>query len=99
MKNSKILLDTNIIIHRETNKILNPEIGKLFNWLDKIQAQKYIHPITIEEINKLKNKNKKETFQVKLDAYNELVTQEKLNPDVEQMSEKTDHSPNDRNDT
>jgi predicted nucleic acid-binding protein len=49
----KVLLDTNIIIHRETNRIINKDIGKLFNWLDKIKADKYIHPVTEREINKL----------------------------------------------
>lgn len=39
MKGVRILLDTNIIIHRETERIINPDIGKLFNWLDKIEAK------------------------------------------------------------
>ena len=43
----KVLLDTNIIIHRETDRIINEDIGKLFNWLDKIKADKYIHPVTL----------------------------------------------------
>ena len=74
MKGVRILLDTNIIIHRETERIINPDIGKLFNWLDKIEAKKFIHPITKEEINKLKDKEKRKTFDVKLDAYTELIT-------------------------
>jgi len=59
MKNYKILLDTNIIIHRETEKIINPDIGKLFNWLSRIETKIYYHPITKEELNQLKNKEKK----------------------------------------
>jgi hypothetical protein len=31
----KALLDTNIIIHREASRIVNPDIGTLFKWLDK----------------------------------------------------------------
>ena len=50
----KILLDTNIIIHRESTRVLNQDIGILFNWFDKLRYVKYIHPVTIEEINKLK---------------------------------------------
>jgi len=30
-KPMKVLLDTNIIIHRETDRVINEDIGKLFN--------------------------------------------------------------------
>ena len=99
MENLRILLDTNIIIHRETEKIINPDIGKLFNWLDKIKAQKFIHPITKQEINKLKNKNKKITFNIKLYAYNELITLNKVELEVESISKIHDKNENDKNDT
>ena len=36
----KALLDTNIILHRETNRILNENIGQLFLWLDKLKYTK-----------------------------------------------------------
>ncbi len=48
----KILLDTNIIIHREASKVINQDIGILFNWIDKLRYLKYIHPVTIEELNR-----------------------------------------------
>ena len=31
----KVLLDTNIIIHREASKVVNQDVGTLFKWLDK----------------------------------------------------------------
>ena len=31
----KVLLDTNIIIHREASRIFNVDIGVLFRWIDK----------------------------------------------------------------
>lgn len=99
MKNLKILLDTNIIIHRETDKIINTDIGKLFNWFDKIVAKKYIHPVTKEEINKLKNKDKKNTFNVKLDAYEELITTSDVHTEVKKISQQLDKTENDINDT
>lgn len=99
MKNLKILLDTNIIIHRETEMIINPDIGKLFKWLEKIDAKKYIHPITKYEINKLRNKKKKKTFNVKLDAYHELITRNELELMVESISKIYDKNENDKNDT
>jgi len=95
----KILLDTNIIIHRETDRIINEDIGKLFNWLDKIKANKYIHPVTEREINKLEDKEQKKTFNIKLESYTKLVTREKLDEKVKEISEKYDKNENDRNDT
>lgn len=99
MKNLKILLDTNIIIHRETDKVINKDIGKLFNWLDKIEAEKYIHPVTKNEINKHKDKDKKNTFNVKLDAYEVLITRSDLHPEVNKISQELDKTENDKNDT
>jgi hypothetical protein len=33
----KALLDTNIIIHREANRVINSDIGYLFKWLDRLK--------------------------------------------------------------
>lgn len=49
----RILLDTNVIIHREANTVINKNIGTLFNWIDKLKYEKYIHPLTKEEILQL----------------------------------------------
>jgi len=48
----KILLDTNIVIHREASTVVNEDIGVLFRWLDNLHHTKCIHPITVEEIAK-----------------------------------------------
>lgn len=95
----KILLDTNIIIHRETERIINQDIGKLFNWLEKIKAEKIVHPVTIKEINKLKDKNKKHTYNIKLESYTVLQTRSELVPQSLTVSQKHDVNENDRNDT
>ncbi|MCA6072401.1 MAG: hypothetical protein LE178_02505 [Endomicrobium sp.] len=68
----KALLDTNIIIHRENNKISNCDIGHLYRWLDKLHYTKVIHPHSIKEIKKYKDKYVQENFSVKLNAY-ELI--------------------------
>ena len=62
----KVLLDTNIIIHREANKVIEHDIGQLFNWIDKLHYEKYVHPITVSEIEAYKNKQVVETFSIKL---------------------------------
>ena len=33
----RVLLDTNIVIHRESVHVLHEEIGVLFRWLDALQ--------------------------------------------------------------
>lgn len=95
----KVLLDTNIIIHREGNYPLNRDIGVLFRWLDNLHYTKCIHQITINEINKLKAGNTREVLNIKLDSYNALKVQPALNSRVKNVSDSVDVNDNDRNDT
>ncbi len=96
----KALLDTNIIIHRESaSKAINPDIGILFKWLEKAKYQKYIHPITIEEINKNPNKDTVQTFNTKIANYEILKTVAPLADKIISIGEKFDVTENDRNDT
>ena len=95
----KALLDTNIIIHRESTRIINQDIGILFNWLDKAKYTKCIHPITLEEIKKNSNHSTAETILVKLESYEILKTTAPMDPAVEVVSKKYDVTNNDRADT
>lgn len=95
----KALLDTNIIIHRETNKIINYEIGQLFYWLDKLKYEKYVHVITTDEINSYQNRSVTDTFNVKLDSYKKVSNILKLSKKVKEVSEEVDVNQNDINDT
>jgi rRNA-processing protein FCF1 len=95
----KVLLDTNIIIHREGNYPLNKDIGVLFKWLDNLHYTKCIHQITINEINKLKAGNTREVMNIKLDSYNTLKVQPALNSRVKSVSNSVDMNDNDQNDT
>lgn len=94
----RILLDTNIIIHREASKVVNQDIGLLFNWLDRLHYEKCIHPDSIREISKHQNKSLVDTMRVKLANYHELKT---LSADSEVIIEirKRDQSENDEIDT
>ena len=65
----KVLLDTNIVIHRENVKVTNPSIGLLFYWLDKLHYEKCIHPWSLEELKGYKDKNMQELYETKLPAY------------------------------
>ncbi|MCH8003314.1 MAG: hypothetical protein IH934_01680 [Nanoarchaeota archaeon] len=95
----KVLLDTNIIIHREASAVFNEDIGTLFGWLDKLHYEKCIHQLTIDEIEKHEDKKVVETFKVKLNNYVLLKTEAPLAPSVQKVSKAQDKTPNDFNDT
>ena len=65
----KVLIDTNIIIHREAYTVINKNIGILFKWLDNLHYKKCIHPVTVEEINKHKDSQALQTLNIKLDNF------------------------------
>ncbi|HKP98154.1 MAG TPA: hypothetical protein VJ385_20660 [Fibrobacteria bacterium] len=95
----KALLDTNIIIYRETHRVLNRDIGILFKWLDKGKYTKCVHQITLEEIRKNSNKDTVDTFNVKLDSYEALQTTAPLSATVKTLSDAIDKNANDTNDS
>ena len=95
----RALLDTNIIIHRETSRILNENIGTLFQWLDRMQYIKNVHPITIEELKRHTDDEVVRTMEIKLDSYQVLKTVAPLHENVEKTSDEIDTTGNDKNDT
>lgn len=95
----KALLDTNIIIHREAGRVFNQDIGILFKWLDKVKYQKCIHSVTIQEIEKNPNHITVDTFRIKLESYEQLLTVAPMSEEVSKISAKFDINENDRNDT
>ena len=95
----KVLLDTNIIIHRETKDPINKDIGKLFWWFDKRGYRKCIHQVTIKEISRNQDVRAREAFHIKIESYHHLPTQAPLKPEVRIVSEKYDATENDMNDT
>lgn len=95
----RILLDTNIIIHREASKIYNEDIGTLFNWLDKLHYTKCVHPLTEAELNRNINQDTARTMQIKLTNYHILKTEAPLNQQVKTVSDLIDTVHNDFDDT
>lgn len=95
----KVLLDTNIIIHREASKIYNLDIGQLFNWLDKLRYSKYIHPLTVEELNRYKDHTTLSTMNIKIESYNLLKYPAPLGDKIKAVSKSIDNKSNDVNDT
>jgi predicted nucleic acid-binding protein len=95
----KVLLDTNIIIHREASKISKQDIGQLFNWLDKLKYSKYVHPLTIEELNRNKDEKTVETMNIKIESYNKIKNIAVLGDRIKEVSLQIDTVGNDINDT
>lgn len=94
----RVLLDTNVLIHREATTVVRPDIGKVFFWLDKLKHEKCVHPISLGEIAKHSDPKVRSTFEAKLQSYNVLKTTAPIAGTALQfsVSDKTD---NDRNDT
>lgn len=95
----KVLLDTNIIIHREAAKIINEDIGILFRWFDTLHYQKCVHPVTVGEIQKYKDNATVKCFQIKLENYSQLRTTAPLHKDIIAICSPLDVSDNDVNDS
>ena len=95
----KALLDTNIIIHREANKIVSQDIGILYRWLDRGMYTKCIHSATIEEIKKNPRKETVDLFLVKLESYEIIDIPSPLQDEVQTVSKHLDTTENDKVDT
>ena len=95
----RVLLDTNIIIHREAGKGINPDIGYLFHWLDKLKITKCIHPISVEELNRNKDADTVKTINIKIQNYTQLKTLAPLNDIIRKVSAEFDVTENDRSDS
>lgn len=95
----RVLLDTNIIVHRETKDPTKGEIGRLFWWIDKLKYEKYIHQVTIDEISLHQNAHTRKAFLTKIQSYNKLQTQAPLRNDVLNVAKKYDSTDSDKNDT
>lgn len=95
----KILLDTNIVIHREASKGVSEDIGTLFRWIDNLHYDKYIHPDTVAEIHKYNNPQAKLGLRIKLENYNVLRTTAPVGTEVASISQKYDRTANDIIDT
>lgn len=95
----KILLDTNIVIHREATTVVDEDIGILFRWLDNLHHIKCIHAITAEELEKHEDPKVRKSLQVKLANYNILKTKAPMSDEVRRISTQLDKNQSDLNDT
>lgn len=95
----KVLLDTNIVIHRESKHIVNEQIGNLFRLMEKYSIEKFIHPLTIKEISQHKDAKTRQTMAVKLESYEILKTLTPMDPELLVLSKKYDQDENSKIDS
>jgi len=95
----RVLLDTNILIHRETGFPISDDIGRLFYWLDKTKAEKIIHPKSKWEIEQYSDEKVKKAFSIKLENYSLLKITIPLDEIIKSEIRPQDKSVNDEIDT
>ena len=92
----RALLDTNIIIHRESMQATNYSIGQLFYWLDKLHYEKLVHPYSVAELRKAHNPAQQDIYDARLSAYTQMRTVATQTADFQALLVGT---PNTENDT
>lgn len=72
LKKSAVLLDTNIVIHRESSNNIASDVIQLYKSLDKLKSNKYVLEDIKDEIKKHKDKAVVSNMLSKLEAYSFL---------------------------
>lgn len=67
-----VLLDTNIVIKRESSKGVSFEVAKLFNWFGKKNIKPFVHTLTKQELEGYRDDVVRETVLTKLNSYDFL---------------------------
>ena len=96
--NTRALLDTNILIHREARTAVREDIGTLFRWLDDLRYEKLVHPDSLEEVKKHADPEVVQTLERKLQSYKTLLTKAPDTPAITALR-KQDRGKNDEIDT
>lgn len=78
---------------------IDKDIGRLFRWMDKLQYEKCIHEVTVNEITKKQDTMARKAFRIKMESYHRLPTVAPLKPELHTISKRYDTTENDRNDT
>lgn len=94
----RLLLDANILIHREARTVVRSDIGTLFRWIDQLHYEKWIHPGSLEEITKHADPEVVRTLEIKLGSYSVLKTTAPDTPEITEIRS-SDKTPNDEVDT
>lgn len=91
----RVLLDTNIVIHRENIRVTSSTIGQFFYWLDKLHCEKLIHPLSVSELRKYQNPQMQELYDAKLAAYTQMKNIASQTDDFKCLLENASETDND----
>jgi len=94
----KILIDTNIISHREASINIIEDIDTLFYWIENLHYTKCVHPISLECFNKHPDSKIKKTIEKQLGKYYLLIPIP-FGEQLKNISKEFDKCENDINDT
>ncbi len=91
LRGSNVLLDTNIVIHRESSNAISYDVIQLYKTLDKLKANKHVLEDIKDEIKKYKDRNVVETMLAKINSYSTLsallIEDERFSSVVKQYSQ------------
>jgi len=65
----RVLIDTNIFIHRENYHVIPNNLQSLLKTLNKLAVQILIHPLSLEEVKRDKKRQRSEIIQSKIKTY------------------------------
>lgn len=68
----RILIDTNIVINREQYRVVEKDLIELLRLLNEIKSELVVHPLSIEELRKDKDPERREINLSKVHAYSIL---------------------------
>jgi predicted nucleic acid-binding protein len=95
----RVLLDTNILIHREAAVVVRQNIGVVFNWFDRLAYEKCVHPVSVEEIERHEDERVRRSFAAKIASYRILRAPARMAPEIQALSANVDSTENDKNDS
>jgi len=82
----RVLIDTNIFIHREDDHVLSNNMQKLLTTLRKIGADILIHPLSLEDLRKDPDKDRQEIMLSKIRTYSFLDRPPNPKTDLEYLN-------------
>jgi hypothetical protein len=68
----RILIDTNILIHLEDNKVIDEQFAKFYQFANSNKCDIYYHPACIRDLKKDKDLNRKDITLSKLNKYSQM---------------------------
>mgnify|MGYP003449229308 FL=1 len=77
----RILIDTNILIHLEDNRVIDEQFAKFYQFANANKCDIYFHPACLRDLKRDKNKDRQEITRSKLSKYTQMP--DPANPTVE----------------